>query len=110
MPIFYFTIKWIRRFEYKSEFTKPLLLRNDEDVPLHSRNVLVVLVGCNCHYMCLVYALVCIWKKKTLAEEVRQKSDISDHRIIAPYPYFVCNADVESLCNLSGVILHQKLI
>ncbi len=50
--------------------------------------------------------------KKFLGQEVRQKSDILEHRSkgsFAPFnPYFVCNTAAGSLCDLLGVILLQK--
>ncbi len=51
-------------------------------------------------------------QNKSLAQEVRQKSDISEHRNKAwkGLPYFVCNTVAGSPCDLSGVILLQKWI
>ncbi len=48
--------------------------------------------------------------KKSLAQEVRQKSDISEHRrvegMFVPFnPYFVCNTAIGSLCDMYGVPL-----
>ncbi len=49
-----------------------------------------------------------ISKKKSAAQEVRHKRDISDPRSITPFnPYFVRETAVGSLCD-QGVILHQK--
>ncbi len=48
--------------------------------------------------------------KKSLAQEVRQKSDVSEQGRFVPFnTYFVCNTAIGSLCDLYGVTLSKKL-